>query len=200
TFLFANSWAKIWKLIPALILAFVTLIRAGNFLQHAIANLAPERNGETALYAALRALPQDGSAVLVVNAPTMLSGPRFLAKAWNLKRDIIFIDQFRGCPHAESADARYELSAALLSVEIPACASYVLAGVPDGIQAKALTGVLARPGIGTYQFPDTSGKRLKDGDIDFGRTLRIHFAAPVPPAILAYDWQDGTYRRLAPAL
>jgi len=199
-FLFANAWPKIWKLIPALILSFVTLIRAGNFLSHAIVNLVPERNGETALYAALRALPQDGSPVLVVNAPTMLSAPRFLAKAWDIKRDIIFMDQFRGCPHAESADASYELTAALLSVEIPACASYVLAGVPDDIQAKARTGALVRSGIGTYQFPGTSDKRPKDGDIDFGRTLRIRFAAPVPSTVLAYDWQDGTYRRLAPAL
>lgn len=31
-------------------LSFVTVIRAGNFLSHAIANLAPERNGETALF------------------------------------------------------------------------------------------------------------------------------------------------------
>ena len=197
-FLFANVWPKIWKLVPVAILSFVTLIRAGNFLSHAIANLAPERNGETALYAALRALPQDGSPVFIVNAPTMLSSPRFLAAAWHLKRDIIFMAQFRGCPHAEAA--RYELSPTSLSVVIPSCASYVLASVPDEIQSKALTGDLVRPGIGTYQFPDTSDKRLKDGDIDFGRELRIRFAASLPPTILAYDWQDGTYRRLAPTL
>jgi|GEM_PF-2502977 len=200
TFLFANSWPKIWKLVPVAILSFVTLIRAGNFLTHAMANLAPERNGETALYAGLRALPQNGGAVFIVNAPTMLSAPGFLAKAWHLKRDIIFIDQFRGCPHAEAGDARYEFSAPSLSVEIPPCAFYVLAGVPDAIQAKALTGDLVRPGIGTYQFPDHRDKRLNDGDIDFGRELRIRFAAPVPPTVLAYDWQDGTYRPLAPTL
>ena len=196
TFLFANSWAKIWKLVPVAILSFVTLIRAGNFLSHAIANLAPERNGERALYAALGALPQDGSAVFVVNAPTMLSATGFLAKAWNLKRDIIFIDQVRGCPHAEAG--RYELSSTSLSARIPPCAFYVLAGVPDDIQSKALTGDLVRPGIGTYRFPDHHDKRLSDGDIDFGRKLRIRFAASLPPTVLAYDWQDGTYRPLAP--
>ena len=58
--------------------------------------------------------------------------------------------------------------------------------------------ITATPDIGTYQFPDTHGKRRKDGDIDFGRALRIRFAAPIPPAILAYDWQDGTYRLLVP--
>jgi hypothetical protein len=46
-----------------------------------------------------------------------------------------------------------------------------------------------------------SGEEIpQNGDIDFGRELRIRFAAPVPRAILAYDWQDGTYRPLAPSL
>jgi hypothetical protein len=199
-FLSTNAWPKIWKLVAVAILAFVTLIRAGNFLDHALANLAPERNGERALHAALHALPQDGRAVFIVNGPTMLSAPGFLAQAWHIKREIIFLDQIRGCPHAASGDERYALSSTSLAVTIPPCASYVLAGVPENIQTKALSGVLARPGIGAYQFSSLPGKRLPDGDIDFGRALRIRFAAPVTATVLAYDWQSGTYRPLAPAL
>jgi hypothetical protein len=194
-FLFVRARPKYLRLLPILILSFVTLISAGNVLWHAVATERTEGSGEKALYAALRSLPQDGRAVLVVNAPTMLSAPRFLALMWNLKLDVVFIDQFGGCPHAEAA--RYDLSPASLSVEIPSCAFYVFAGVPDDIQSKALTDGLLRPGIGTYQFPGrpAGGKRLSSGDIDFGRELQIRFAR-VPGTVLAYDWQDGTYRTL----
>jgi hypothetical protein len=196
-FLFVRSKPRYLKLLPILLLSFVTLVRGGNFLWTAVANASAERNSEKALFAGLRSLPQDGRAVFVVNAPTMLSAPRFLPRAWNLKLDVVFISQFRGCPRAAREDARYDLSSMSLSVEIPSCASYVLAGVPDDVQAKASTGSLLRAGIGTYQFPDhrTGIKRLSSGDIDFGRILRVQFTR-APETILAYDWQDGAYRIL----
>jgi hypothetical protein len=200
-FLFVRSSSKYLRLPTILILSFVTLIRAENFLWHAVANFSAERSGERALLAGLRSFPQDGRAVFVINAPTMLSAPRFLASAWNLKLDISFISQFRGCPHAERGDSRYDLSPKSLSVEIPSCASYVFAGVPDDIQSKALTGHLLRPGIGAYQFPSrpNGNKRLSSGDIDFRRVLRIQFSHPLG-TVLAYDWQEGAYRTLKPGL
>ena len=199
-FLFVRSRPRYLRLLPILLLSFVTLIRGGNFLWTAIANASVERSSEKALFAGLRSLPQDGRAVFVANAPTMLSAPRFLPRAWNLKLDIVFINQIRGCLHAKRADAGYDLSPASLSVEIPSCASYVLAGVPADVQAQASTGGLLRAGIGTYQFPDhrTGIKRLSSGDIDFGRILRVQFTHP-PGTVLAYDWQDGTYRILGPS-
>ena len=198
-FLFARSRPRYLQLAPVLILSLVMVTGAGNFLWHAVASVSAERRDEGALLAGLRSLPQDGRAVLVVNAPTMLSAPRFLARAWNLKRDIVFLSQFRGCPRAGGGDAGYELSPNSLSVEIPSCASYVFAGVPDDIQSKAATGILLRPGIGTYQFPlPRDGiRRLNSGDIDFGRTLKIQFTRP-PATVLAYDWQQGAYRVLRP--
>jgi len=200
-FLFARSWSKYLRLLPILILSFVTMIRGGNFLWHAVANVPAEKDGEKALFDELLSLPQDGRAVFVVNAPTMLSAPRFLAMEWNLNLDIIFINQFRGCPHAERGKVRYDLSQTALSVEIPSCASYVFAGVPDDVQSKALTGNLLRPGIGAYQFPARRDgiKRLSSGDIDFGRSLRMQFAR-TPGTVLVYDWQEGAYRALEPSL
>jgi len=195
--LFTRPWPKVVRLVPILILSFVTLLRASDFLWHAIATYSAEKSGEEALFAGLRSLPQDGRSVIVVNAPAMVSAPTFIAKAWNLNLDIIFLDQVRGCQRAGRADARYDLSPATLSVEIPSCAFYVLAGVPQDVQSKALTGDLLRPGIGLYQFPNPpkGGRRLSSGDIDFGKALRIRFTHS-PGTILAYDWQKGTYETL----
>jgi hypothetical protein len=196
-FLFVRARSKYLELLAVLILSFVMAIRAGNFLWHAVGDVSAERLGERALFAALQSLPQDGRTVFVVNAPVMLSAPRFLPHAWNLKLDITFINQFRGCLHADPADARYELSSQALSVEIPSCASYAFAGVPDDIQSKALIGGLFRRGIGTYQFPSNQAaiKRLASGDIDFGHTMRIRFTH-APATVLAYDWQERAYRTL----
>jgi len=194
-FLFTRPGPKFVRLVPVLILSFVTLLRASDFLWHAIATYSAEESGEQALFAGLRSLPRDGRSIFVVNAPAMVSAPTFIAKAWNLNVDIIFLNQVRGCQRAGSEDARTKLSTNSLSVEIPLCASYVLAGVPQDIQAKALTGNLLRPGIGAYRFSNSpkDGKRLSTGDIDFGRALQIRFTHS-PGTILAYDWQKGIYR------
>jgi hypothetical protein len=198
-FLFVRSRPKYLRVLAIAILSCVTLVRASDFLWHAVAGVSAERRDEGALLAGLRSLPQDGRAVLVVNAPTMLSAPRLLAKAWDLRLDITLLSQFRGCPQAARDDARYDLAPMSLSVRIPSCAAYVLAGVPDDIQAKVATGSLLRPGIGTYEFPDHRDgiRRLPSGDIDFGRLLRIRFTRP-PATVLAYDWQHGAYRTLRP--
>jgi hypothetical protein len=196
-FLFAQSWPRYLKTLPVLILAFVAAIRGVNFLWSDIPKVLAGRSGEQALFAALHSLPQDGRAVFVVNAPTMLSAPRFIAMEWNLKLGITFINQFRGCTYGNPRDAWYELSPTSLSVEIPSCASYVFAGVPRDIQVEELAGDLLRPGVGTYQFPghpDLS-KRLSSGDIDFGRAMQVqslHF----PGTMLVYDWQNSVYRTL----
>ena len=196
-FLFTQHWPRYLKSLPVLILAFIAAVRAVNFLWIDIPRVLSERTGEKALFAALHALPQDGRAVLVVNAPTMLSAPRFIAREWNLKLGITFINQFRGCSYADSQDAWYELSFTTLTVEIPSCASFVFAGVPGDIQVEVLAGGLLRPGVGTYLFPghpDLS-KRLSSGDIDFGRAMQVrslHF----PGTMLVYDWQSGVYRTL----
>jgi hypothetical protein len=196
-FLFAQSWPRYLKSLPVLILAIVAVIRGVNFLWIDTPKVLAGRSGEQALFAALHSLPQDGRSVFVVNAPTMLSAPRFIAKEWNLKLGITFINQFRGCSYANSRDAWYELSLTSLSVEIPSCASYVFAGVPGDIQVKELAGGLLRPGVGTYQFPghpDLS-KRLSSGNIDFGRAMQVrslHF----PATMLVYDWQNSAYRTL----
>jgi hypothetical protein len=192
-FLFSHSRPKYLKLIPILIVSLVTVVRAGDFLWHAVANGSAERSGAGALLSSLRSLPQDGRTVFVVNAPSMLSAPIFLSSSWNLKLNIVFINQFQGCPHTKSGDARYDLSSTSLSVEIPSCAYYVFAGVPDDIQSKLLTGDFLRPGIGVYQFPShPNGKHLSGGDIDFGRAVQIRFERP-PGTVLAYDWQRAAY-------
>ena len=194
-FLFTSPQPRYLRLLPVLSLSLLTLAGAVNFLQNAIGNVS--KLGEKPLLTSLRSLPQDGRTVLVVNAPTMLSAPGFLAKAWGLRLDITFLSQFLGCPRAGWDDARYDLSSASLLVEIPSCAHFVFAGVPEGIQLRALNGGLLRPGIGTYQFPGrhAGSKRLRSGNIDFGRALQIRFTRP-PGTVLAYDWQDGTYRIL----
>jgi hypothetical protein len=196
-FLFAQSWPRYFKTLPVLILAFVAAIRGVNFLWSDISKVLAGRSGEKALFAALHSLPQDGRDVFVVNAPAMLSAPRFIAKEWNLKLGITFINQFRGCSYANSRDAWYELSLTSMSVEIPSCASYVFAGVPGDIQAKALSGGLLRPGVGTYEFPGHPdlNKRLSSGDIDFGRAMQVR-SLHLPGTILVYDWQNGAYRTL----
>jgi len=195
-FLFTQPWPKYVRLVPILILSFVTLLRASD-LWHAIGTYSTQNGGEKALFTELRSLPQDGRSVFVVNAPAMLSAPTFIAKAWNLNLDIIFLDQIRGCKRAGRNDVRYDLSSRSVSVEIPSCASYVLSGVPEDIQSKAVTGSLLRPGIGTYRFSNSpkDAKRLSTGDIDFGRALQIRFTHS-PGTILAYDWQKGIYRTL----
>jgi hypothetical protein len=196
-FLFAQSWPRYLKTLPVLILAFVAASRGVNFLWNDIPKVLAARSGERALFAALQSLPQDGRAVFVVNAPTMLSAPRFIAKQWNLNLGITFINQFRGCSSANSRDAWYELSPTSLSVEIPSCASYVFAGVPGNIQVKELAGGLLRPGVGIYQFPghpDLS-KRLSSGDIDFGRSMLVR-SHHLFGTILVYDWQNSVYRTL----
>jgi hypothetical protein len=196
-FLFAQSWPRYLKTLPFLILAFVAAIRGVNFLWSDIPKVLAARSGEQALFAALHSLPQDGRAVFVVNAPTLLSAPRFIAREWNLKLGIAFINQFRGCSHANSQDAWYEVSLTTLFVEIPSCASYVFAGVPGDIQVKELAGGLPRPGIGTYQFPDHPdlSKRLSSGDIDFGRAMQVR-SLHLAGTMLVYDWQNSVYRTL----
>ena len=196
-FLFAQSWPRYLKTLPVVILAFVAAIRGANFLWSDIPKALAGRSGEKALFAALHSLPPDGRAVFVVNAPTMLSAPRFIAREWNLKLAITFINQFRGCSYANSQDTGYELSLTSLSVELPSCASYVFAGVPGDMQVKELAGGLLRPGVGTYQFPghpDLS-KRLSSGDIDFGRAMQVR-SLRLPGTILVYDWQNSVYRTL----
>jgi len=195
--LFTRPWPKYARLVLILILSFVTLVGAGD-LWHAFATYPAKSSAERALFAKLRSLPQDGRSVFVVNAPGMLSAPVFLAWAWNLNLNIVFLDQAPGCQRAGRNDARYDLSSQSLSVEIPSCAYYVLAGVPRDIQLKALTGSLLRPGVGKYEFPNLpkSGRRLPGGVIDFGTTLRIQFTHP-PGTIMGYDWQKGIYRTLA---
>jgi hypothetical protein len=195
--LFAHPWPRYLKALPVLILAFVAVIRGANLLWNDIPKVLTGIIGEKALFAALQSLPQDGRVVFVVNAPTLLSAPRFIAKEWNLKLDVTFVNQFRGCSYANLQDAGYELSLTSLSVEIPSCASYVFAGVPGDIQVKELAGGLLRPGVGTYQFPghpDLS-KRLSSGDIDFGRTMQVR-SLHLPGTMLVYDWQRGVYRTL----
>lgn len=196
-FLFARPWPKYVRLVPVLILAFVTLLRAGDFLWHAVATYRAKSGGEKALLAELRSLPQDGRSVFVVNAPAMLSAPVFIAKVWNLNLDIVFLDQVRGCRRAGHEAARTDLSTKSLSIEIPSCADYILAGVPLDVQLKALSGSLLRPGIGAYRFSNlpSGGRRLDSGDIDFGRSLRIEFTR-APGTVVAYDWQTGAYRTL----
>jgi hypothetical protein len=199
-FLFAGCRAGWLRLLAVMILSLVTGIRGGNFLWHGLANVAQDRRTERALFDGLRGLPQDGSTVLVANAPTMLSAPVFIAKTWDIKRDVIFLNQFRGCAHAGQADARYRLSVHSLSVEIPSCASYVFAGVPVPIQSQAWRDGLSRPGLGHYGFAGlrADGKVLSSGDVDFGRALQIQFTR-APATVLAYDWQSGAYRILEPS-
>lgn len=195
-FLFVGARRRWLKAATPLLLSLVTLLHGGEFLRGAIANIAEDRKGETALFAALRSLPQDGRAVSIVNAPNMLSAPALLEKSWNLRLDLTFIDQFGGCWRAGAGDVRYDPSSASLAVEIPSCASYLFAGVPSDIQAKAAAGGFLRPGLGVYDFPDhREGRRRSSGDIDFGRTLRVRFVRP-PGTILAYDWRQGAYRVL----
>ena len=197
TFLFAHSLPKYLRMLPVLILSCVTAIRAGNFLGSAIANEAVERRGGEALLAGLRSVPQDGRTVFVANAPTMLSAPRFLAKEWNLNLNIVFINQYLGCPRAGQGSARYDILSRSLSVEIPSCAVFVFAGVPEDLQLRALVANALRPGIGVYHFPSRHNgiKRPRNGDIDFGRSLRIQFVR-APGTVLAYDWQKSIYRTL----
>jgi hypothetical protein len=194
SFLFANPWPRYVRLIPIVILTFVTMARGGYLLWGDLEKEKSERRGDRALFAGLRSLPQDGRTVFVVNAPVMLSAPIFVAREWKLNLDLKFISQFHGCPRAGGQDAGYRSSPEFLSVEIPACASFVFAGVPDDVQANAASGGLLRPGIGTYRFPGRSGlgKRLNDGDIDFGRKLEIRFLR-APGTVLVYDWQTGAY-------
>ena len=196
-FLFTRPWPKYAGLVPVLILSFVTLLRAGDFLWHAIATYSAQSSREKALFAGLRSLPQDGRSVFVVNAPGMLSAPVFIAWAWDLNLNITFLDQAPGCQSAGRNDGRYDLSSQSLSVEIPSCAYYVLAGVPLDIQSKALMGSLLRPGVGMYQFPNPPGgdRHLSSGDIDLGKAMRIRLTHP-PRTMLAYDWQKGVYRTL----
>jgi len=196
-FLFARPWPNFVRLVPVLILSFVTMLRAGDFLRHAIATESAEGSGEKALFAGLRSLPQDGRSVFVVDAPAMLSAPVFIARTWNFNLDIVFLNQVRGCQRAGQGNTSYDPSTKSLSVEIPPCAFDVLAGVPQDIQSEALTGNLLRPGIGMYRFPNLpgDGKRLISGDIDFGKTLKIQFTH-LPRTILAYDWRKGVYRTL----
>jgi hypothetical protein len=192
-----RPWPRLFKTLPVLILALVATIRGGYFLWSDVPKALAARSGEQALFIALRSLPQDGRTVFVVNAPTMLSAPRFIAREWNLELSVTFVNQFRGCSYAGSRDASYELSLTSLTVQIPSCASYVFAGVPADVQVKEVAGGLLRQGVGTYQFPghpDIS-KRLSSGDIDFGRSMQVR-SLHLPATILLYDWQNGRYRTL----
>jgi hypothetical protein len=193
-FLFAQSWPRYLKTLPFVILALVATVRGGNFLWSDLPKVLAARSGEQALFVALRSLPQDGRSVFVVNAPTMLSAPRLIAREWKLNLSITFINQFRGCSYANPQDAGYVLSATTLSVKIPSCASYVFAGVPGDVQEKELAGGLVRTGVGTYQFPghpDLS-RRLSSGDIDFGRAMQVQ-SLGIAGTILVYDWQKSAY-------
>lgn len=195
-FLFAGSRSKTLSLAPILVVSFATCLKDGNFILHAVDDELAARDSAAALYSGLRSLPQDGRAVFVVNAPNMFSAPSLLAKSWDLKLNITFISQFSGCQRAHSEQGGYELSATSLLVKIPSCALYAFVGVPSDIQSTVSTTGLRRPGIGMYQFPD-HGKatHLRSGGIDYGDALQLRFEH-APGTVLAYDWQDGAYRRL----
>ena len=80
-----------------LVFSAATAVQSARSVRGAFAwesNITPER----ALHDTLRALPQDGRIVLVVNAPpAMASAPGHLRRAWSLNLDVVIVNQFRGC-------------------------------------------------------------------------------------------------------
>lgn len=155
--------------------------------------IAPER----ALRDALRALPQDGRTVYVVNAPRSLAGtPHHLARAWDVNLNLVIVNQFSGCTMSSDA-GEVRSSSEALTVRIPDCATfdflYARVNPKSGGSGLALT----RNGVGSYAFPEGVAGVEADAP-QFGRTLMFEIDPKTSPTLLAYHWDSGRYDVLSP--
>jgi hypothetical protein len=183
-----------------LVLAAATAVQSSRVVRLALAwrsDIALER----ALHDALRALPQDGRTVYVVNASRGLaSAPRHLTRAWSLNLDIVIINQFSGCmssPDSGSAEI-LRSDAEILSVRIPDCAAFNF-GVATLNAATDTTGVaLERAGIGTYTFLGAT-KASEAAAPEWGRTLELELDRRASDiTLIGYNWQSARYAVIGP--
>jgi hypothetical protein len=162
--------------------------------------VAPER----ALHDALRALPQDGQTVYIVNAPrTHISSPRYLNSAWSTNLHVVIVNNAVSWSCSGPSDqgvTEFDPSAnALLNVRIPACASFAFAGVASDLIAGGIRGPVARDGVGLYRFPEGSMRTGTMGTgtrLDLGHRMRFQIDPAQHPIVLAYNWATGDYTRV----
>jgi hypothetical protein len=152
--------------------------------------IAPER----ALYDALKALPQDGRTVYIVNAPRGLAAqPHHLKRAWGLNLDMVVINQFSGCAASPDAGQLLDSGSDVISVRIPGCAvfDFAYAKVQPLSDGTGIT--LSRDGIGTYAFPGGVAASATDS-LDFGRTLTLYIQSKSEGlTLIGYDWTRESY-------
>jgi hypothetical protein len=185
-----------------LIFSAVTLVQSAREMRSALlwrSVVAPER----ALHDALAALPQDGRAVYVVNAPPLFaSAPRYLNFAWSLNLRVVIINQFRGCAASKDAGATQfgAGDTGLLSVRIPDCAGFKFGSVTPRVLASGIGSAVKREGVGTYTFTDGVTAATTATEFELGQALSIEMAPqPLEPTFLGYDWNGADYRLIAPS-
>jgi hypothetical protein len=153
--------------------------------------IAPER----ALHDALKALPQDGRTVFVVNAPpAMASAPGHLRRAWSLNVDVVIVNQFRDCTSAADGGSTQVLDSAadVVSVRIPECAVFDFRNAVLSAQNAGTGIVLQRDGVGTYTF--SGGSTSGPGTLELGRTLTLRIDPKrTDGTLLGYNWKSATY-------
>jgi hypothetical protein len=197
TFLFSPAW-RVPRWVAAsvvLVLASATAVQSIRVVRLALAwrtDLALER----ALHDALKALPQDGRTVYVVNASRGLaSAPRHLTQAWSLNLDLVIVNQFAGCTASSDAGSMQVVNgdAGMLSVRIPDCAAFNFGAATLNV-LKNETGIgLKRNAIGTYDFPN--GTTASEAEpLDFGRTLMLQFdRSATSITLIGYNWGSMGY-------
>ena len=155
--------------------------------------IAPER----ALHAALRALPQDGRTIYVVNAPPgMASAPRYLNFAWSLNLKIVIVNQFDRCATSSDPGTTQFLApgANQIGVRIPDCATFDFGAAALDVSGGGSGAVLQRNGIGTYHFPDGVVPAAANSP-EWGRTMTLRVNQEnVGFTLVGYDWESAEYR------
>lgn len=178
-----------------LVFSAVTIVQAGRSARLALvwqSFIAPER----ALHDALRALPQDGRTVYVVNAaPGFASAPHHLNRAWSLNLNVVIVNQFDRCATSSDAGTTQVLDsgAGLFRVQIPDCAVFKFGAANPQVLRAGIREPLQRNGVGTYRFPD--GIAESRHSLELGRSMMLLQIDPKTAGLtlIAYNWDSAEY-------
>ena len=150
------------------------------------------------MHDALRALPQDGRTVYIVNAPpAMASAPRYLNLAWSLNLNVVIVNQFDRCATSSDPGTTQFLAsgANLIGVRIPDCAAFDFGAATLDVSGGRTGAVLQRDGIGAYNFPDGVVSAAANSR-ELGRTMTLQADQNVEFTLVAYNWESADYRVL----
>jgi len=196
-----NAFAGSRTLSAASVIVLATAGLSGAASWHAERDSTLHNKTETALIESLTRMNSSPDPVYIVNAPATFSAPHFFRRAYGLRFDVVFLNQFGGCGDVRLATLS---TAQTIHVDLPPCANFLLPGVSARVMGQLLAGPTERTGIGWYHFPFASIRQSRGRTLgvvktesDLGHHLDIRLLKALP-RVLAYDSSEDTYVELTP--